>query len=78
MGLVTLKDPIERGLKDLYSRDQGKQRKSGYTQRPDRKGTERDLLPPNLRHDPDIVTLKDPIERGLKGLLPHFSVGNLY
>ena len=67
---VTLKDPIERGLKDcircqeflIFSVFR-------YTQRPDRKGTER---PRSLASFPSFdiyVTLKDPIERGLKVFL---------
>ena len=37
-----------------------------YTQRPDRKGTERSPLAP-FTSKIILVTLKDPIERGLKG-----------
>ena len=48
----------------------------GYTQRPDRKGTES-----VIRHLPIlpiyyIVTLKDPIERGLKAIIPSKKVNS--
>ena len=86
---VTLKDPIERGLKVLYllaclkygfaSYTQRPDRKGTervkerpwpwfiycYTQRPDRKGTERAYQADTFRKV-NRVTLKDPIERGLK------------
>ena len=38
---VTLKDPIERGLKGEYETGCYERTVKGYTQRPDRKGTER-------------------------------------
>ena len=65
---VTLKDPIERGLKAYYHYFALLTTRICYTQRPDRKGTER---PPLLTvYIPfGYVTLKDPIERGLKVLI---------
>ena len=41
MSHVTLKDPIERGLKGAGSKPQKQRNPCCYTQRPDRKGTER-------------------------------------
>ena len=67
MNTVTLKDPIERGLKvaqdDKNSCCYGY---PGYTQRPDRKGTERIFCFSSGSGGSREVTLKDPIERGLK------------
>ena len=89
---VTLKDPIERGLKVVVSTSRKSVDGSSYTQRPDRKGTEREyhsrlnMVDDSLRytqrpdrkgterapathptaHSGGFVTLKDPIERGLK------------
>ena len=44
---VTLKDPIERGLKDSLLAQFGYNLFCCYTQRPDRKGTER-IIPHQL------------------------------
>ena len=63
--VVTLKDPIERGLKDIFTPTNSLFRFS-YTQRPDRKGTERLSIHPLWKDKKAKVTLKDPIERGLK------------
>jgi len=63
---VTLKDPIERGLKDIEGITITR-KVASYTQRPDRKGTER-KSPTKPHNNLHKVTLKDPIERGLKGM----------
>ena len=65
VSLVTLKDPIERGLKDRHHRYWLPCIYS-YTQRPDRKGTESKICIARSVCNCAIVTLKDPIERGLK------------
>ena len=64
---VTLKDPIERGLKGHWLRQSTRNDSCCYTQRPDRKGTESLNIFPCLAGWAERVTLKDPIERGLKG-----------
>ena len=63
---VTLKDPIERGLKATVEIHLFTPQSMSYTQRPDRKGTERNSLFATSRSSILSVTLKDPIERGLK------------
>ena len=65
---VTLKDPIERGLKVARAKRWRWCIFLSYTQRPDRKGTERTSEYDILEKVEDYVTLKDPIERGLKDL----------
>ena len=63
---VTLKDPIERGLKGHIVPAVVQMLFHSYTQRPDRKGTESDAGGSKTMTC-YAVTLKDPIERGLKG-----------
>ena len=60
--LVTLKDPIERGLKEYIHINQ-KSKQNVTLKDPDRKGTERGLSNYTLKVVfGRIVTLKDPIE----------------
>ena len=78
MSIVTLKDPIERGLKDTMAIIIVKLFHRSYTQRPDRKGTESKCGWEYPSTYVNTVTLKDPIERGLKGFLSGMLSDILY